>query len=154
MLARLGDEDDHDDCDAYESWRDEERGEIEGHLRLGLERCGKDRTEVRDYVSSVEGRSTECEDLRDEPDDRKDSDDLESEVEALVSELEASAASAAERLSASTAWFEEWEKSKYAVDAFFECIRQLRQLHQNRFETARTRVERAISEIAGSRAKL
>ena len=143
VLARLRDEDDPDDT--HESWwRDGEFREIESHLVRGLERCGEDRTEVRGYVSSVGEWIDEYQDLRGEPDD----------LESLVSDIEASTASTAEHLSASAAWFDEWEKSKYAVDVFFECIRQLRLLHQNRFEAARTRVERAISETAGSRAKL
>lgn len=137
VLARLRDEDDHDDT--HESWwRDGEFGEIEGHLVRGLERCGEDRTEVRGYVSSVEEWIGEYQDLRGEPDD----------LESLVSDIEASTASTAEHLSASAAWFDEWEKSKHAVDAFFECMRQLRLVHQNRFEATRTRVEREIPEIA------
>ena len=152
VLARLGDEGDHDD--AHESWwRDQEYREIEGHLARGLERCGEDRIEVRDYVSCVEDWIAQCQGHCEEPDDQTDS-DLESDVEELGSDIDTSTASVAERLSASAAWFDEWEKSKYAVDAFFECIRQLRLLHQNTFEAARTRVAWAISEITGSRAKL
>ena len=138
VLDSLCDEDDHDDYDDYESCRNDELREIEGHLVRGLERCGEDRTEVRGYVSSVEEWIGEYQDLRGEPDD----------LESLVSDIEASTASTAEHLSASAAWFDEWEKSKHAVDAFFECMRQLRLVHQNRFEATRTRVEREIPEIA------
>ena len=147
VLARLGDEDDHDD--AHESWwRDGELREIVGHQVRGLERCGDDRTEVRAYISCVEDWITQYQNLRDEPGEQTDSDLRESEVKALVSELEASAERVAERLSASAVWFDEWEKSEYAVDVFFECMRQLRLLHHNGFEAARVRVERAIPVIA------
>ena len=147
VLARLRDEDDHND--AHESWwQDGEFREILGHQVRGLERCGDDRTEVREYVNSVENWIAQYQDLRDEPGEQTDSDLLES-VEALVSESEASAASVAERLSASTAWLGERAKSNYAVDEFIECMRQLRLLHENRFEAARMRVERAIPEITG-----
>ena len=142
VLDSLGNEDDHDDYDAYESWRDEEFKEIEAHLVRGLERCGKDRTEVRGYVSSVDDWIAECEDLRDEP---AGSDELES----IVSEVEGSTEGTTQCLSASATWFDEWKKSEYAMDAFVDCIRRLRLLHENRFDAAKTRVERAIVEIAG-----
>ena len=146
VLARLRDEDDHDTHESW--WRDGEFREIVGQQVRGLERCGDDRTEVREYINLVEDWTAQYQDLRDEPGEQMDSDLLES-VEALVSESEASAASVAERLSASAAWFDEWAKSDYAVDEFVECMRQLRLLHENQFEAARMRVERAIPEITG-----
>ena len=146
VLDSRGDEDDHDNYDAYESWRDDEFREIEGHPVRGLERCGEDRTEVRGYVSSVDNWIAECQDIRDEP---AGPDELESDVSDVIAHIEASTESIAQRLSASAIQFDEWEKSKYAIDAFVDCIRRLRLLHENRFEAAKTRVEGAIIEIAG-----
>ena len=71
VLAAVGNNsDDDDDYDAgdmwrnQEWWRDQECREIEGHLVRGLERCGDDRTEVREYVDSVEDWIAQCQDLR------------------------------------------------------------------------------------------
>ena len=145
VLDSLGDEDDHDDYDAYESWRDEEFREIEGHLVRGLERCGEDRTEIRGYFSSVDDWLAECRDLRDEP---ASPDKLESDISEVVAQIEASTWSTTQRLSTSAAWFDEWERSEYAMDAFVDCMRRLRLLHENRLGAAKTRVERALIEIA------
>ena len=43
--------------------------------------------------------------------------------------------------------FHEWEKSKYAVEVFFDCVRELRCLHVFRLGAAETRTERKIAQF-------
>ena len=52
-----------------------------------------------------------------------------------------------ESLLASSSWFDEWEKNKYAIGAFAECCRELRALQERDLGAIRKRVERKITDL-------
>ena len=146
MLDSLCGEDDEDE-ENREWRRDEEFREVLGHLTRGLERCGEDRREVLGHVDRIERELSECQDLRNERRESDGFDSFDAGILEGICDIEAGMEDVSQHLSASALWFDEWEKNKYAVGVFFDCMRQLRCLHGNRLDAAKTRAEREIAEI-------
>ena len=144
ILNSLRNEDDEDE-ETREWRRDEEFREVLGHLTRGLERCGEVRKEVLDYIKRLDGELYyECQDLRNE---RAASDDFKGGHPERSDDIEAVTNDASQYFLASDAWFDEWEKGKYAVEVFFDCVRELRCLHVFRLGAAETRVKRKIVQL-------
>ena len=112
-----------DDSDRLEQ-RDAIRSDVLAHLRDGLERCGQDRSEILEGTNgcAVDDGLTECHDLIDEIDAEVDPDEV--DIESTLDEARSSVDDLDSMLSPSS-WFGEWEKHKYAIDAFVDCLQQL-----------------------------
>ena len=140
MLDSLCNENDEDE-ETREWRREAEFDEILFHLTRGLARCGEVRKEVLNYINRLDG---ECQDLLNE---RADSGQFQGGHLERNDAIEAVTKDASQYFSASDVWFDEWKKSKYAVEVFFDCVRELRCLHVFRLGAAETRVEHKILQL-------
>lgn len=126
--------------------RDEIKRDALSHLTRGLERCGEDRSEIlhgADF-STVDEKLSEGYSLIDDIDQGVDPDEV--DIESVLDEIRVPVDELASLL-ASSSWFADWEKNKYAIDAFTECLRKLRALQERELGAMRKRVEREMSEL-------
>ena len=144
MLESLCNEDNEDE-ETREWRREAEFDEILSHLTRGLARCGEVRKEVLYYVNRLDGELYyECQAPRTE---RADSGRFQGGHLGRSDDIEAITEDASQYLLASGVWFDEWEKSKYAVKVFFDCVLELRCLHVFRLGAAEKRVGREIVQL-------
>ena len=127
--------------------RDEIKRDVLSHLTHGLERCGKDRSEILQgagFGSTGDEMLSEWYDIVDDIGEGLDPDDV--DIESMLEEIR-SPVGELESLLASSSWFAEWEKNKYAIGAFAECLRELRALQERELGATRKRAEREMADL-------
>ena len=126
--------------------RDEIKRDVLSHLTTGLERCGRDRSEILHGVNFgiVDAELSECYSLIDDIDEGTDPDEL--DIESRLDEIR-SPFDELVSLLASSSWFAEWEDNKYTIDVFSECLRMLRAVQERELGAMRKRVEREGTDL-------
>lgn len=127
--------------------RDEIKRDVLSHLTHGLERCGRDRSEILQgtgFGTTGDETLSECYDIVDDIGEGLDPDEV--DIESMLEEIR-SPVGELESLLASSSWFAEWEKNKYAIGAFAECLRELRTLQERELEAISKRVERGMADL-------
>ena len=142
-------EQDHDykSC-ADDEERDDRRGaivrEVSSHLLKGLDRCGEDRYEILQATSYFNEILAENRSLIDEIGGAAHSDEV--DIEAMIDEVRRPVADLASSLASST-WFPSWEKGRYAIAEFAECLRKLRAQQDHDLATLKDRAEKEGSNL-------
>ena len=137
-------EQDHDykSC-ADDEERDDRRAaivrEVSSHLLEGLDRCGKDRSEILEATNCFNEILSENRSLIDEIGGTPHSDEV--DIEAMIDEVRWPVADLASSLASST-WFPSWEKDPYAIAEFAASLRKLRAQQDRDLATLKDRAEK------------
>ena len=126
--------------------RDQIKFEVLSHLEDGLEHCGRDRSEILQSTngSAVDDKVSDCYGLVDEIGAGVDPNEV--DLESRLDEIRASVHALKSLLSPSS-WFGEWQKHKYAIGPFVECLGQLRTLQERDLAAMKKRVEQKIENL-------